>query len=87
MVDPTKNSVGEEGSMMIKATRMCIDCLTTDPAFPLIPGCQSCKAMLTQDEFDFWNGAISEEEDTTPKQLMRRVVSPWVALFRLITLS
>jgi hypothetical protein len=74
-----------------QATRMCPECLTTDAAFPLTPDCQSCKDTLAQDEFEFWNTPIFWEEGSqtgmTPHQFMRRISSPWIALYNLITLT
>jgi hypothetical protein len=73
--------------MIANAIRLCPTCLTSDAAFPLIPGCKSCREMLAQDEYAFWNTPLHlDEEDITPRQLIRRVMQPWRAFFSLIGL-
>lgn len=76
--------------IMQQATRLCPECLTIDASFPLIPGCQSCKDVLAQDEFNFWNSPIliveETEDELTPHEFMRRITSPWMAFINLITM-
>jgi hypothetical protein len=82
----------------MSAERLCPDCMTTDAAFPLIEGCQSCKATLAQDEYDFWNTPLyyvdsvfdngtATREPVMPREVMRRIFQPWKALFNLISLT
>lgn len=76
---------------MKEATRMCPECLTTDASFPNIIDCASCKEMLEQDEYAFWNTPLywenEDSEGMTPRQFMGRVVQPWRALFSILTMT
>jgi hypothetical protein len=43
--------------------RLCPECLTTDAAFPLKNDCKSCRQMLSNDEFRFWNVPVVLETE------------------------
>lgn len=83
---------------MANAERMCPECLTTEASFPLIPGCQSCKETLAQDEYAFWNTPLYWIEEAFgngqrlhkgvyPEDVMRHVVQPWKAFFDTLFMS
>lgn len=80
------------------ATRMCLECRTTDAAFPLIEGCKSCKATLDHDEYLFWNTPLYWVEETLDgdkimrkgvyaEDVIHQVVQPFQAFLKMVFLS
>jgi hypothetical protein len=75
--------------LMKDISRLCIECRTIDASFPLIPDCQSCASMLSEDEYNFWNSScnLEIEEDYILDNKLQQSIQPLRYLFNLITLG
>jgi hypothetical protein len=68
---------------------LCIECRTSDASFPLIPNCQSCASMISEDEYNFWNSlpVLETEENYIRSSILQQSIQPLRYLFNLITLG